>query len=327
MSACVVLAWCILTILAAAGPAGPARAQATHRIAISTTPVTLTTFTTAAMAAGRKPVPASSGQSPRYAVRPGDTLSGIAAALGVRGGWPALYTANRHAIGPNPNDMQPGTILVLPGQAQPARYTVAPGDTLSGIAAALGVRGGWPALYAANRRAIGPDPNRLWPGAVLTVPPPAARPASQAPPARPAHPARPAPSPAGHQRPGEGGGKPTAPAVAPVASGMPWWLTAMLIAVGVAIGAALIAEPAMVTGRRRWRAARRRRVTRKANLILADHDRLIVMYSQQDDTVYVLTPPGEDPRAVLRAARLVVPEERYGQLADHLGVPASWPLE
>ena len=185
MSACVVLAWCILTILAAAGPARPARAQATHRIAISTTPVTLTTFRTAAMAGDRQPAPASPAQSPGHAVRPGDSLSRIAAALGVRGGWPA----------------------------------------------------------------------------------------------------------------------------------------------GVAIGAALIAGPAMVIGRRRRREARRRRVTRKANLVLADHDRLIVMYSQQDDTVYVLTPPGEDPRAVLRAARLVVPEERYGQLADHLGVPASWPLE
>src|SRR5436190_1970846 len=34
----------------------------------------------------------------RHVVQPGDTLSGIAAALGVAGGWPALYAANRHAI-------------------------------------------------------------------------------------------------------------------------------------------------------------------------------------------------------------------------------------
>ena len=112
---------------------------------------------------------------------------------------------------------------------------------------------------------------------------------------------------------------------------MPQWLKIMLLSVGAAIGAALIIGPALLISRRRVRDARRRRAVRlakeKANLILADHDRLIVTYSLRDDTVYVLTPPGEDPRAVLRAARLVVPEEKYGQLAEYLGVPANWPLE
>ena len=56
----------------------------------------------------------------------------------------------------------------------PARYTVAAGDTLAGIAALLAVRGGWPALYAANRRVIGTDPNTIRPGIVLTVRRPAA---------------------------------------------------------------------------------------------------------------------------------------------------------
>jgi hypothetical protein len=41
----------------------------------------------------------------------------------------------------------------------------------------------------------------------------------------------------------------------------------------------------------------------------------------------VLTPPGEDPRAVLRAARLILPEDTYEDLAGHLGVPSAWPLE
>jgi hypothetical protein len=41
----------------------------------------------------------------------------------------------------------------------------------------------------------------------------------------------------------------------------------------------------------------------------------------------VLRPPGEDPGAILRAARLVLPEDSYGELADQLGVPAGWPLE
>jgi hypothetical protein len=40
--------------------------------------------------------------------------------------------------------------------------------------------------------------------------------------------------------------------------------------------------------------------------------------------VYVLRPPGEDPKAILRAARLVLPEGSYEELADQLGVPAGW---
>ena len=36
-------------------------------------------------------------------------------------------------------------------RAGTGRYVVQPGDTLSGIAAALGAPGGSPALYAANR--------------------------------------------------------------------------------------------------------------------------------------------------------------------------------
>jgi hypothetical protein len=194
---------------------------------------------------------------------------------------------------------------------------VQPGNTLSGIATALAIPGGWQALYTASRQAIGPDPDV---GTVLAVPRPAARPAWRP---HPAPRARPAPSPARHQ-PGQG--KPAAHAV--TAGGMPQGLKVMLIAAGVAIGLALTVEPAMmVAGRRRWRDACRRRAKAKARVILADHDRLIVMYSRQDDTVYVLTPPGEDPQAVLRAARLVVPEDKYSQLAEHLGVPGSWPRE
>ena len=67
------------------------------------------------------------------------------------------------------------TWLLLPGLAAPIHYTVIAGDTLSGIAADFAVRGGWPALYAANRRAIGPDPNLIHSGTMLTVPRPAAR--------------------------------------------------------------------------------------------------------------------------------------------------------
>jgi hypothetical protein len=91
------------------------------------------------------------------------------------------------------------------------------------------------------------------------------------------------------------------------------------------IAAALIAGPVTVAGRGRWRDALRRRARDRTRVILASHDRLIVMYSRQDDTICVLAPPGEDPQAVLRAARLVVPDEKYARLARHLGAPGSRP--
>jgi hypothetical protein len=48
-------------------------------------------------------------------------------------------------------------------------YTVRQGDTLSGIAAKLGIAD-WRRLYEANRAVIGADPNRIFPGQVLVVP-------------------------------------------------------------------------------------------------------------------------------------------------------------
>jgi resuscitation-promoting factor RpfA len=50
------------------------------------------------------------GQS--YLVRPGDTLSKIAAANGVEGGWQSLYAANRDVV-ENPNLIFPGERLRL----------------------------------------------------------------------------------------------------------------------------------------------------------------------------------------------------------------------
>lgn len=49
----------------------------------------------------------------------------------------------------------------------PLHYTVRAGDTLSGIAAAHNTT--WQALYAANKATIGPDPDKIMPGQVLTV--------------------------------------------------------------------------------------------------------------------------------------------------------------
>src|SRR4051794_38942784 len=167
-------------------------AQVSIRTASSTTQITLASTLSVVAASQTVARPVS-----RYAVQPGDTLSGIAARFAVRGGWPALYAANRPVIGPDPNVIHPGIVLVLPGRTVPARYTIASGDTLAGIAARLAVRGGWPALYAANRHVIGPDPDLIRPGTVLTVPRAAAPSPAASSPAPRRHPAPPPSAPAG----------------------------------------------------------------------------------------------------------------------------------
>jgi LysM repeat protein len=48
-------------------------------------------------------------------------------------------------------------------------YTVKPGDTLSGIAAAAHLQGGWQQLYAENHSTVGSDPNLIYPGQHLHV--------------------------------------------------------------------------------------------------------------------------------------------------------------
>ncbi|MGK3090142.1 transglycosylase family protein [Streptomyces sp. WAC01490] len=48
-------------------------------------------------------------------------------------------------------------------------YTVASGDSLSGIADAQRVSGGWQKLYAANRTVVGDDPDLIFPGQRLSL--------------------------------------------------------------------------------------------------------------------------------------------------------------
>jgi LysM repeat protein len=335
----VVLAWGLLLTLVVAGIGGSVpRTQANMRIASSsTTAVTLTS--TVDVAAASATAARAAQPAPKYAVQPGDSLSSIAAAHAVRGGWQALYAANRRVIGPDPDVIHPGTVLVLPGQVTPVSYEVRPGDTLSGVAAEFAIPGGWPALYAANRRAIGPDPNEIHLGTVLTL-------------ARPAAPTRASPGPAHHRQ-----AMPTPPAThaapphhapqtrtsAPAPAGMPGWLRIMLLAAALLIAAAFLAELVLVIARRRRQAMAGNGkpettsprespeaepvITQEAHIVLADYDRLVVTHNKADDTVYVLRPPGEDPRTILRVARLVLPEDPYEELAEQLGVPASWPME
>jgi len=156
---------------------------------------------------------------------------------------------------------------------------------------------------------------------------------------------------------------------------MPQWLKTMLLAVGLLILAAFLAEPVLVVRRRRQQAAVRALPPRtavkpgtaepgqavpgprrafsgactavpgprtagpgqgpgcgqpgaeRAHIVLADYDRLVVTRNVRDDTVYVLRPPGEDPKAILRVARLVLPEGSYGELAKRLGMPAIGSVE
>jgi LysM repeat protein len=65
-------------------------------------------------AAPRPAQPAPSAQSGHdYTVRAGDTLSTIAAAQGVSGGWHALYEQNRSTVGGDPDLILPGQVLHL----------------------------------------------------------------------------------------------------------------------------------------------------------------------------------------------------------------------
>jgi len=118
-------------------------------------------------------------------------------------------------------------------------------------------------------------------------------------------------------------------------AGMPQWLRTMLLAVGLLIGIAFLVELVLAIGRRRRRAGAERSVPpetgcpsgKEGRIVVADYDRLVVTHHKADDIVYVLRPPGADPRAILRVARLVLAEDPYEELAERLGVPASWPMD
>jgi spore coat assembly protein SafA len=98
-----------------------------------------------------------------YVVQQGDTLSGIAQTFGVS--LQALEAANPQIH--NPNKIFPGQVVTVPvNPPPPGTYVVQPGDTMSGIAQNFGVS--LQALEAANPQIH--DPNKIYPGQVLTIP-------------------------------------------------------------------------------------------------------------------------------------------------------------
>ena len=110
-----------------------------------------------------KPAPAPKPAGRTYTVQAGDTLSGIAAKLGVSTGAISGYRSG------NPNLIYPGEVLKINGgnaAPKPAgrTYTVVAGDTLGAIAARYGTT--YQALAAKNGIA---NPDLIYPGQVLKI--------------------------------------------------------------------------------------------------------------------------------------------------------------
>ncbi|RYN04994.1 GH25 family lysozyme [Bifidobacterium animalis] len=110
-----------------------------------------------------KPAPAPKPAGRTYTVQAGDTLSGIAAKLGVSTSAISGYRSG------NPNLIYPGEVLKINGgnaAPKPAgrTYTVVAGDTLSGIASRFGTT--YQAIASKNNIA---NPNLIYPGQVLNI--------------------------------------------------------------------------------------------------------------------------------------------------------------
>ena len=107
--------------------------------------------------------PAPQPSTVTYTVQPGDTLSGIAAAYNTT----YQHLADINGIA-NPNLIFPGQVLTISGGGasapQQTVYTVQPGDTLSGIAAAYGTT--YQRLAAVNGIS---NPNLIYPGQQIVI--------------------------------------------------------------------------------------------------------------------------------------------------------------
>ncbi|MES4888263.1 transglycosylase family protein [Streptomyces sp. NPDC096012] len=86
----------------------------------------------------------------------------------------ALTSGGRHRGGSADESVTNGQETALSGRHashEPGTYTVREGDSLASIADSLAVDGGWRALYAENKKAIGADPNNITAGQTLEVDP------------------------------------------------------------------------------------------------------------------------------------------------------------
>ncbi|MGY0020203.1 transglycosylase family protein [Streptomyces sp. YJ-C3] len=91
------------------------------------------------------------------------------------GAWPVC--SQRAGLGRTPERPPVRTVKDVRPEVTPQStagrgesYTVIGGDTLSGIADARKVPGGWERLYSANRKTIGADPDLIIPGQRLSMP-------------------------------------------------------------------------------------------------------------------------------------------------------------
>ncbi|MFH9395123.1 transglycosylase family protein [Streptomyces sp. NPDC017556] len=116
------------------------------------------------------------GAWPTCSVPAGLTRGGDAPGAAPEAGPDTQSAGSRPVRAAAPQSAPPRQPRTLPAEATPTHvpgkrdsYTVASGDSLSGIASAQRVRGGWQGLYAANRTVVGGDPDLIFPGQRLSL--------------------------------------------------------------------------------------------------------------------------------------------------------------
>ena len=100
-----------------------------------------------------------------YVVKKGDTLTSIAKKYNTT--WKVLASYNNIS---NPNKIYPGQIIKIPNgnsSIKPTTYVVKKGDTLTSIAKKYNTT--WRSIYNKNKSVIGNNPNKIYPGQVLTI--------------------------------------------------------------------------------------------------------------------------------------------------------------
>lgn len=157
----------------------PAQQQfKSEQIAQNQTDLQPANTTDATSVVGDQAVGASTGAatSSTYTIRAGDCLWNIAKnQMGDALKWQDIFNANKDILGSNPDLIQPGTTINLPGQEvaanQASNYVVKSGDSLWKISQdLLGDGSRWNELYQANASIIGENPRMIMPGQELSIP-------------------------------------------------------------------------------------------------------------------------------------------------------------